>query len=312
MHQKSNQLGSWTNPNEFLRIIEIVPPKESRFPPSFFETLASLQQEADYFSVPSNPMGNIHMANEEVCREIAMFCKRPTILHLPTKGRDLLQHQSHLLGLHRMGIRNLFIVMGDPSKIPADNPFLQQPVLDSVDLIRLIKEKFNRGLNCLEELIGDPTGFSIGCAVNLTPNPLAKEVSKAEPEFQMDRLNLKIQAGADYIITQPIFDAEKALAFLKDFEHHYGPIPIPIFPGIVPIGSIEQLQTFSKIPGITIPPPIMQKLGKLDKASFSQESLKLTRETMQQLKSAHPRIRGIYLVSSFSSPTLIKNIYSRL
>jgi 5,10-methylenetetrahydrofolate reductase len=295
-------------PDEFLRIIEIAPPKESRFSPSFFETIASLQQEADYFSVPSNPLGNIHMANEEVCREITMFSKRPTILHLPTKGRDLLQHQSRLLDLHRMGMRNLFVVMGDPSKIPTDNPFLQQPVVDSVDLVRLIKEKFNRGLNCLEESIAEPTDFSIGCAVNLTPSLLAREGSEPEPKFQMDRLNLKIQAGADYLITQPIFDAEKAVAFLRGFEHHYGPIPIPIFPGIAPIGSIKQLQAFSRVPGITIPPSIMQKLGKLDPVSFSQESLKIANETMQRLKSAHPRIRGIYLVSSFSSPALIKNM----
>ncbi len=248
------------------------------------------------------------MANDEVCRELTLFSKRPTILHLPTKGRDLLQHQSHLLGLHKMGIRNLFVVMGDPSKTPEDNTFFQQSPLDSVDLVRLIKEKFNQGFNDLDEPIGEPTNFVVGCAVNLTPRNSGQ--SKPEPAFQMERLHHKLRAGADFLITQPIFDVEKAASFLREYEQLYGPIPIPIFPGIVPFGNVKQLHAFSKIPGITIPSSLMHKLSNLDPASFLQECLKFTRDSIAHLKLAHPKIQGIYFVSSFSSLPSLRSLLS--
>ena len=281
--------------SSFIKIVEIVPPKLSVIPPLFFDKIASLQSEADYFSVPSNPMGNIHMANGAVCREITRFSKKPSILHLPIKGRDLLQHQSHLLGIHQMGIRHLLIVMGDRTIASSDN-------LDTTDLVRLVKEQFNRGFNSFNESIGEPTKFVVGCAVNLTPSQ--KEGGHNEPRFQIDRLHLKIQAGADFLITQPLFDVEKAKSFLNDYEQLYGPISTPIFPAIAPFGALDQMQSFSKIAGITLPPFIVEQFSK--NAHNFQFFIKL----INQLKTIHPMVKGVYLIPSFSSFSLIKEIIS--
>jgi methionine synthase / methylenetetrahydrofolate reductase(NADPH) len=289
IHKMFNALG-------FIKIVEIVPPKLSTILPPFFDRVASLQQEVDCFSVPSNPMGNIHMANAEVCREITLFSKKPAILHLPVKGRDLLHHESHLLAAHQMGIRHLFIIMGDRSSTSLSS-------LDTTDLVRLVKEKFNQGFNSLNDSIGEATKFLVGCAVNLTPNQ--QDSGHKEPRFQMERLHLKIQAGADYLITQPIFDVEKAGSFIEGYERLYGPIPIPIFPGIVPFGTYEQMQACSKIPGIDIPSFVSETFSR---ASFSDDSLKFSTTIIEQLKTIHPMIKGIYLIPSFSSLPLVKDI----
>src|SRR5690606_10316834 len=124
-----------------------------------------------------------------------------TVLHFPTRGRNLLRIQGDLLAAHAMGIRNLFVTMGDPTRI-GDYP----EAMDSYDivptgLIELIKKQFNEGLDKAGQSIDQPTTFVVGCALNLTP----KDV-----DAELKLLRKKIEHGADFALTQPVFDPAAA------------------------------------------------------------------------------------------------------
>ena len=136
-----------------------------------------------------------------------------TVLHFPTRGRNLLRVQGDLLAAHAIGVRNIFVIMGDPTAI-GDYP----NATDNFDLvpsglIRLIKEGFNAGVDHSGSDIGQPTSFFVGCALNLNPRNARQEARN---------LHRKLNAGADFILTQPVYEASQRLIFWKLYEKEYG------------------------------------------------------------------------------------------
>ena len=129
-----------------------------------------------------------------------------TVLHFPTRGRNLLRVQGDLLAAHALDVRNVFVVMGDPTAI-GDYP----DAMDNYDLvpsglIKLIKQGFNAGVDHAGTDIGQPTSFFVGCALNLTP---------PDPEQEIKNLRRKLNAGADFILSQPIYDPPAAQCFSR-------------------------------------------------------------------------------------------------
>ena len=151
-------------------------------------------------------MARMRMSPWAVCDLIQQQVGVDTTLHFPTRGRNLLRVQGDLLAAHALGIRNVFVVMGDPTAI-GDYP----EAMDNYDLvpsglIKLIKHGFNAGLDHAGADIGRPTSFFVGCALNLCPK---------EPEQEIKNLRRKLEAGADFILTQPIFRPEAAESLSK-------------------------------------------------------------------------------------------------
>jgi methionine synthase / methylenetetrahydrofolate reductase(NADPH) len=230
----------------------------------------------------------MRMSPWAVCGIIQREFEIETTLHFPTRGRNLLRVQGDLLAAHAMGIRNVFVVMGDPTAI-GDYP----EAMDNYDLvpsglIKLIKQNFNMGIDHAGSAIGQPTSFFVGCALNLTPVDL-------DQEFR--NLRRKLNAGADFALTQPVYQPEKAELFVKRYEERFGPLEIPVLVGILPLfGPRHASFLHNEVPGIDIPEPIQQRLLQAGDAA-PEEGVLVALELIEAIRSW---ANGIYLMPAFN------------
>ncbi len=215
---------------------------------------ASLLAEAgaDVINVADSPMARMRMSAWAVCDIVQRRVNVETTLHFPTRGRNLLRVQGDLLAAHALGIRNVLVVMGDPTAI-GDYP----EAMDNYDLvpsglIRLIKQGFNTGVDHSGASIGQPTNFFVGAALNL---------SAPEPEREARNLERKLQAGADFFLTQPIYDAQEGADVLARYEESYGSLNKPILVGVLPLVSLRHAKFLNhEVPGISIPEGTLRRL----------------------------------------------------
>jgi homocysteine S-methyltransferase len=195
--------------------------------------------------------------------------------------------QGDLLAAHALGIRNVFVVMGDPTSI-GDYP----EAADNYDivpsgLIKLIKEGFNAGLDHSGTSIGQPTNFFVGSALNLFPQDYAVEFKN---------LRRKLKSGADFFLTQPIFNPQSAENFLKQYSDEYGPLGKPVLVGLLPLFSARHVNFLHhEVPGVFIPDAIRSRIEKAGEDG-AREGVRITTELVEQIK---PWAQGIYIMPQF-------------
>jgi 5,10-methylenetetrahydrofolate reductase len=259
---------------------------------------ASLLAEAgaDSINVADSPMARMRMSPWAVCDLVQRTVGVETTLHFPTRGRNLLRVQGDLLAAHALGIRNIFVVMGDPTSI-GDYP----DAMDNYDLvpsglITLIKRNFNLGRDHAGTDIGQPTSFFVGCALNLDPQ---------DPEREMKNLQRKLQAGADFILSQPVFQPQVAVDFLSAFQDRYGRLETPILAGVLPLVSARHAAFLNnEVPGVNIPESLQQRLQQAGE-SAAQEGVRISLQLVGEMK---PWASGIYLMPQFSRYDLAAEI----
>jgi homocysteine S-methyltransferase len=262
---------------------------------------ASLLTEAgaDVINVADSPMARMRMSAWAVCEVLQRQVGVETTLHFPTRGRNLLRVQGDLLAAHALGIRNVFVVMGDPTAV-GDYP----EAMDNYDLvpsglIRLIKQGFNAGVDHSGASIGQPTSFFVGAALNLNP---------AEPDQEVRNARRKVQAGADFFLTQPIYRAEDGPRLLERYAAKYGPLDRPILVGILPLVSARHARFLNhEVPGISIPGTT---LGRMDEAG--EEGPRVGVDLAAALVEAVGAwAQGVYLMPQFSRYDLVAEIIER-
>jgi homocysteine S-methyltransferase len=287
---------------QFVMAVEMDPPRGL----STHKLLAgaSLLEEAgaDVINVADSPMARMRMSPWAVCNLIQQRVGLETTLHFPTRGRNLLRVQGDLLAAHALGIRNVFVVMGDPTSI-GDYP----NALDDYDvvpsgLIKLIKQGFNAGVDHAGSDIGQPTAFFVGGALNLTPQ---------DPEREMKVLRRKVRAGVDFLLTQPVYDADAAYEFVTRYETAYGKLEIPILVGILSLYSARHAAFLhNEVPGITIPEAIHTRLARAgDDAKY--EGVRIAQALIAQMRGldeASGWIAGVYLMPAFNRYDLAAEI----
>ena len=259
---------------------------------------ASLLAEsgADVINVADSPMARMRMSPWAVCSLVMRQVEIDTTLHFPTRGRSLLRVQGDLLAAHALGIHNVFVVMGDPTAI-GDYP----EAMDNFDLvpsglIKLIKQGFNTGVDHAGADIGQPTSFFVGCALNLCPADLDREIKT---------LHRKIQAGADFILTQPVFDPQAASTFLRHYAECFGPLQTPILAGVLPLfGTRHATFLHNEVPGISIPEEMHQRL-RLAGESAPYEGVRVAQELIEQMRAW---AGGVYLMPAFNRFDLVAEI----
>ncbi len=218
-----------------------------------------------------------------------------TILHFPTRGRNLLRIQGDLLAAHAMGIRNLFVTMGDPTRM-GDFP----EAMDSYDIVptglmQLITQQLNAGVDKADNRIDQPTTFVAGCALNLTPKDIERELVL---------LRKKIRNGADFALTQPVFDVTAAQAFIRTYETRYGESMIPVIAGIKLLYNGRNADFLHyEVPGISIPDAYRQRMHSA--AQPRQTGVQIGREILAQLR---PFVQGVYLMPAFGRYDLVADV----
>jgi homocysteine S-methyltransferase len=241
---------------------------------------------ADVVTISDSPMARMRMSPWAACHLVQDEAGIETVLHFPTRGRNLLRIQSDLLAAYALGIRNIFAVMGDSTRIGDFPDAADLADVTPSGLIALVKGSLNAGRDRAGSSIGDATSFVAGCALNPNAADLAREARV---------LGKKIDAGADFALTQAIFEPARVDALRAVYEGARGPLALPLLAGIIPLVSRRHAEFLhNEVPGIDIPDEIRKRIASA--TDERAEGLKIAAETVQAL---HGRVAGIYLVPPF-------------
>jgi methionine synthase / methylenetetrahydrofolate reductase(NADPH) len=298
--EEQSQLAHKLNAGKFVITVEMDPPRGLSTHKLLAGASLLADAGADVVDVADSPMARMRMSPWAVCHLIQSKFEIETTLHFPTRGRNLLRVQGDLLAAHAMNVRNVFVVMGDPTAI-GDYP----DASDSYDLvptglIRLIKEEFNTGVDHSGGLIGQPTSFFVGAALNLCPG---------NPEREIHVLKKKIDAGVDFFLTQPVFDVEKARAFLDLYQQENGMLGVPVLVGILPLVTDRHARFLhNEVPGIQIPEVIQNRMAAAGEAA-ALEGAQIAIELIQDLQAD---FQGVYFMPAFSRYDMVAEIIDRI
>ncbi len=251
---------------------------------------------ADVINVADSPMARMRMSAWAVCDVVQRKIGVESTLHFPTRGRNLLRVQGDLLAAHALGIRNIFVVMGDPTSV-GDYP----EAMDNYDLvpsglIKLIKQGFNVGMDHSGTSIGQPTNFFVGAALNLCPPDMDNEIKN---------LHRKIKAGADFFLTQPVYRADDGPKLLEAYEAKHGKLDKPILVGILPLVSIRHANFLhNEVPGISIPEDVRKRIEAAGEEGV-KAGVEIAVELVEQIK---PWAGGVYVMPQFHKYDMVAEI----
>jgi methionine synthase / methylenetetrahydrofolate reductase(NADPH) len=286
---------------KFVVSVEMTPPRS--YSVSRILESAQLLQDAgaDVVNVADSPTARMRMSPWAVCHLLQSRLGLETVLHFPTRGRNLLRIQGDLLGAHALGLRNIFVCMGDPTKI-GDYP----EAMDNYDivptgLIKLVTQRLNEGSDQAGNSIGQPTAFNVGCALNMNAADVDKEI---------DLLRKKLDAGANFALAQPVFEPHIVENFLRRYEEVMGEtLRFPVLMGIMPLYSMKHARFLNnEIPGINIPQAILTRIEDAGDDA-AQEGVRVAQELLRQMRGL---VQGAYLMPAFGRYNLAAQVLDAL
>jgi methionine synthase / methylenetetrahydrofolate reductase(NADPH) len=269
---------------QFVTSVEIVPPKGCD-PSNMLKGVRLLKENGvDAVNVPDGPRAQSRMGALAVSLIIEQQVGIEAVTHYACRDRNLLGMFSDLLGAAALGLRNFLLVTGDPPKM---GPYPEATAvfdIDSIGLCNLVN-RLNHGIDPGGNPIGEPTKFVIGVGVN----PGAQDL-----DYELRRFEYKVEAGAEYAITQPVFDTAQLKHFLKRIEH----CRIPIIPGIWPLVSFRNAEFLNnEVPGVSVPDPILERMRKCeDGAAALREGVKIAQEMLAEVR---PYVQGVQVSAPF-------------
>lgn len=279
----------------FFVSVELDPPKGAITQKLVRAAQALKESGADAINVGDSPMARVRMSSLATCQIIGQTVGIETIIHFTTRDRNLMGIQADLLGCQALGVNNILALTGDPPNLGNYAHATAVYDVDSIGLIRVINQ-LNEGKDIGDNTIGTPTKLSIGCALNLVYDDQKDEVG---------RFRKKVEAGAHFVMTQPIYQVEDLTKFLDEF----GDVPLPILVGIMPLHSSKHAEYLhNEVPGITIPEHIREAMAKAG-VDGSKVGLELAEELLEKLR---PYCQGTYLVPSFGRHDDMCSLIERL
>ena len=263
----------------FTVSVELVPPRgyDAR---TLIEQARQLRiHGVDLVNIPDGPRASARMSALSASVIVQQQSGIETILHYACRDRNLLGMQSDLLGAHSMGIRNVLLVTGDPPHV-GDYPDATAVFdVDSIGLTNVVA-RLNQGLDIGGQPIGAPTSFHIGVAIN----PSALDL-----EHELRRFKYKVEAGAEFAITQPIFDVEPLVAFLERSGS-----PIPVLAAVTPLESLRHAEFMAnEVPGVYVPDAIVDRMRRAESAGgAAPEGLAIASEIVSAVRR---HVQGIQI-----------------
>ena len=281
---------------EFVTSVEIVPPRGVDASKMLRDTSALRDAGVDAVNVPDGPRAQSRMGALLTSVLIEQQVGIETVIHYCCRDRNLLGMLSDLLGAAAVGLRNLLLITGDPPKM---GPYPNATAVFDIDAIGLtnLVSQLNRGLDPGGNAIGAPTKFTIGVGVN----PAA-----LDPPHELKRFEWKVEAGAEYAITQPVFDVSQLEKFLTTIEH----TRIPIVAGIWPLVSLRNAEFLAnEVPGVVVPPRIIERMraasGK-SKEHGVAEGIAIAREMLERVR---PHVQGVQVSAPFGKVELALEVF---
>ncbi|HYP27069.1 MAG TPA: bifunctional homocysteine S-methyltransferase/methylenetetrahydrofolate reductase [Blastocatellia bacterium] len=282
---------------EFVTSVEIVPPKGCD-PSGMLASVRTLKEAGvDAVNVPDGPRAQSRMGVVAVSTLIEQQVGIESVMHYCCRDRNLLGMTSDLLGAAGLGLRNVLIITGDPPKM---GPYPEATAVFDIDSIGLVNmvNRLNHGLDIGGNPIGKPTSFHIGVGVN----PCAVDL-----DYELRRFEWKVEAGAEYAITQPTFDVKQLRGFLKRIEH----CRIPVVAGIWPLVSYRNAEFLAnEVPGVVVPETVLDRMHRItDKDAAREEGLAIARETLLDVLDV---VQGVQVSAPFGRVQYALDVFSVL
>ena len=271
------QIGSLLEQRKFVTLVEIVPPKgiDCSNEIEGARLLASLGVPA--INVPDSPRASARMSAQSLCIQIQQQTSIEAILNYTCRDRNILRIQSDLLGASSIGLRNLLCLTGDPSKLGNYPDATAVFDVDSIGLVNIVR-RLNHGLDIGANAIGASTNFTIG----VSANPGAPDI-----ENEIRRFVYKVEAGAEYVITQPVFDLRLLENFLERIESYR----IPVIAGIWPLTNLRNAELMKNDLRISMPEEIMLRMAQADTPDAARREGILIAQEM--LEAVRPSVQGV-------------------
>jgi homocysteine S-methyltransferase len=284
---------------EFVTTIEIVPPKGPN-PEAMIKSVQSIKDAGvNAVNVPDGPRAQNRMGAIAVAVLLQQRVGIETVLHYCCRDRNLLGMHSDLLGCSALGLRNMLLITGDPPKM---GPYPDATAVFDIDAIGLTNmvSLMNRGLDLGGNPFGEGTKFTIGVGVN--PGHL-------DLDYELRRLEWKVKAGAEYAITQPVFDVVVLEKFLKRIEQ----MRLPIVPGIWPLLSYRNAQFMNnEVPGVSVPDEVMERMrvaSEKSKEHGMREGVTIARETLARVRG---QVAGVQVSAPLGRVDLALQVFDGL
>ena len=234
---------------EFVTSVEVLPPKGCDAQKTLDSIRLLVDAGVDAVNIPDGPRAQTRMSAQATAILVEQQVGIEAVLHYCCRDRNLLGMMSDLLGAAALGLHNLLIITGDPPKMGPYPDATAVFDIDSIGLTNMVN-KLNHGLDLGNNPIGCPTAFSIGVGVNPGAINLEEEIRRFE---------WKVEAGAEYAITQPVYDTEQLKNFLRKIEH----VRIPIVAGIFPLVSIRNAEFMhNEVPGVNVTADILDRMRR--------------------------------------------------
>jgi homocysteine S-methyltransferase len=284
---------------EFVTTVEVLPPKGCDAAKTLDQIRLLKTAGVNAVNIPDGPRAQTRMSAQATALLVEREIGLEAVLHYCCRDRNLLGMMSDLLGAAALGLRNLLLITGDPPKMGPYPDATAVFDIDSIGLTNMVS-KLNHGLDLGNNPIGCPTSFCIGVGVNPGAINLEEEIKRFE---------YKVEAGAEYAITQPVFDVGQLRDFLKLIEH----VRIPVIAGIWPLVSYRNAEFLhNEVPGVRVTPSIMERMRRASdtgKEAARDEGLQIARESLLEVREL---IQGVQVSAPFNNVRYALEVFEAL
>ena len=278
-----SRIGALIEEGSFITLVEIIPPRGINCVQEIEGAQLLSQLGVHAINVPDSPRASARMSAQSLCIQIQQHTSIETILHYTCRDRNILSIQSDLLGASSIGLHNILCLTGDPPKLGNYPDATAVFDVDSIGLVNIVR-RLNHGLDVGANAIGASTNFTIGIAAN----PGVPDI-----ENELRRFAYKVEAGAEYAITQPVFDLRLLESFLERIKDFH----IPIIAGIWPLTSLRNAEFMKNDLRVSMPEEIMLRMAQADTPEAARKEGILIAQEM--LEAVRPFVQGVQVSAPF-------------
>jgi 5,10-methylenetetrahydrofolate reductase len=284
--EKRSRLAEKLRGGEFPVLAEIVPPKGSDATKEIEGARYLVAEGVDAVNIPDGSGASARMSALTMAALIQQQVGGEVLLHYSSRDRNVLTIQSDLLGAYALGLKNVLALTRDRAQFSTvpENSFFD---VDSIGLVNILRN-LNRGLDAGGNPLGTQTGFLVGVGLNPTA---------VNPDEEIRRFEYKVEAGADFAVTQPVFDVAQLRGFLERIQSVVEG-RIPVVAGLWPLTSYRNAEFVNnEVPGVSIPPSVMERMRKADTGDRARaEGVKIARETLLEIRDL---VQGVQITAPF-------------
>ncbi|MGA2269901.1 MAG: bifunctional homocysteine S-methyltransferase/methylenetetrahydrofolate reductase [Bryobacteraceae bacterium] len=282
MAEKS-KLGAKLAQGKFVAFVEILPPRGVEASREIAGARLCAEHGIDAINVPDGPRASARMSAQVTCQLIQRHAGIEAVNHFCCRDRNILGIQSELLGAHSAGVRNLICITGDPPRMGLYPDATAVFDVDAIGLVNIVNN-LNHGL----DIGGNPIGSQTALLIGVGANPGALHMDE-----EIRRFEWKVEAGAEYVVTQPVFDLDLLENFLKRIEH----VKIPVICGVWPLTSFRNAEFMVNELRVPVPEHFMERMRRVDNAEQArEEGVAIAREMVARVRGM---VQGVQLSAPF-------------